>query len=85
MNRDDLLRIYHFGGSGSSPTPPPAVPSEDSPEMKQAAREAAEREALLARKKKGRQSTILTSPMGLLDNPTLGLGTLLSGKTKLGQ
>jgi len=80
------LSLMCFGGGGSyTPTPPPEVPTEDSPEMKAAAEKAAKDEKDLARKRKGRRSTILTSGLGLEGDPTTRSGQLMGGKTKLGQ
>lgn len=75
------LSIVLFGG-GYSPTPPPDVPGEDSPEIKAAAEEAAKKERELARKRKGRRSTILTSGPGVSGEPTTRYAQL---KGKLGQ
>lgn len=80
----DLLKVYEWGGGGSY-SMPVAPPAEESAEMKAAAEEARQRELALAKKKKGRLSTILTNPWGAEGSPQLGAGTLSGGKTKLGQ
>ena len=80
------LSLISFGGGGSyAPTPPPDVPTDDSPEVKMAAEEAAKKERDLARKRKGRSSTILTSGLGVSGEPTTKYGQLSGNKTKLGQ
>ncbi len=44
------LSVVCFGGGGNyAPTPPPDVPTDDSPEVKRAAEEAAKKERDLAR------------------------------------
>ncbi len=85
MNLIELSLICFGGGGGYMPTPPPAVLTEDSPDIKRAAEEAAKKERELARKRKGRRSTILTSGLGVAGEPTTQYGRLLGGKTKLGQ
>ena len=89
MIRDDLLRVYWFGGGGYSAPAPRTAPTEDSPEVKAAAEEAARQEMAAAGKRKGRLSTILTGSQGLTDQaptkrPTL-FGQVLSGSRELGQ
>ena len=80
------LSVVCFGGGGNyAPTPPPDVPTDDSPEVKRAAEEAAKKERDLARNRKGRSSTILTSGLGVSGEPTTKYGQLTGGKSKLGQ
>jgi len=81
----ELSLVLFGGGGGYNPVPPPAVPTEDSQEIKAAAEEAAKNERELARKRKGRRSTILTSGLGLAGDPITSYGRLVGGKTKLGQ
>lgn len=84
MNLLQLSFIGFVGGGGYTPTAPPQVPKEDSPEMKAAAEEAARKERELARKRKGRRSTIKTTALGLKDDPMTRYAHL-TGKTKLGE
>ena len=56
------------------PTPPPPVPEEMSSEEKEAIAQA---QAAIERKRKGRQSTILTSPLGVQEDEESQLQTLL--------
>ena len=74
------LGLICFGGGGSAPAPPPIVYPDD-PSIKREAEEAAKKERELARKRKGRRSTIMTSGMGLKNDPETGGGRL---KEKLG-
>lgn len=85
MNLIELSLICFGGGSSYQGTSPPDVPTEDSPEIKAAAEEAAKKEKELARKRKGRRSTILTSGLGVSGDPITSYGQLTGGKTKLGQ
>ena len=85
MNLIELSLVCFGGGSSYTPTPPPDVPEEDSPEAKAAKKEAADKEKALARKRKGRRSTILTSGLGVTGDPITSYGQLTGGKTKLGQ
>ena len=57
-----------------APAPPPAVPEEIAPEEKEAI---AQEQAAIERKRKGRQSTILTSPLGVQEDEESQLQTLL--------
>jgi len=79
------MSLVCFGGGGYTPPPPPAVPTEDDPAVKAAAEDAAKKEKDLARKRKGRRSTILTSGLGLSGEASTKYGQLTGGKTKLGQ
>lgn len=65
--------IVSFGGSTPSVAPAPEAPKVTDPEVEDAKRK--ERE--LARRRRGRMSTMLTGPSGLSEQPT--------GKTLLGQ
>ena len=56
------------------PTPPPPVPEEMSSEETEAI---AQEQAAIERKRKGRQSTILTSPLGIQEDEESKLETLL--------
>ena len=56
------------------PTPPPPVPEEMSSEETEAIAQA---QAAIERKRKGRQSTILTSPLGIQEDEESQLQTLL--------
>ena len=56
------------------PTPPPPVPEEMSSEEKEAI---AIEQAAVERRRKGRQSTILTSPLGVQEDEESQLQTLL--------
>ena len=56
------------------PTPPPPVPEEMSSEEKEAI---AQSQAAVERKRKGRRSTILTSPLGIQEDEESQLQTLL--------
>ena len=85
MNILDLTLILFGGGSTYAPPPPPEVPTEDSPEVKAAAEEAAKNERELARKRKGRASTRKTGGLGLLGDPIVNYGKLIGGKTRLGE
>jgi hypothetical protein len=67
----------------SMPAPPPAVkPLPEMPdptiEENEAAQEAMEKEKKIAKKKKGRASTILTSQQGLIEDANVVKPTLLS-------
>ena len=84
MNLIELSTVL-FGGGSYQPTPPPAVPGEDDPAVKAAKEAAAQKERDLARKRKGRRSTIMTSGLGLSGSPNTQYGQLTGGKTKLGQ
>ena len=57
-----------------APEPPPAVPEEISPEEKEAI---AKEQAAVERRRKGRQSTILTTPLGIQEDEESQLETLL--------
>lgn len=86
MDPNDLLRIFFFNSGGSYRVPAaPAVPTEDSPEMKQAAAEAAAKEKERLRKAKGRQSTILTGGQGVTVTPALKSGYLTGLRETLGE
>lgn len=61
------------GGSPAPPPPPPPAPKVEDP----AVQEAIEKERLLHRKRKGRQSTILTSVIGELKSQESDKKTLL--------
>ena len=56
------------------PEPPPAVPEEISTEEKEAI---AKEQAAVERRRKGRKSTILTSPLGIQESEEEKLETLL--------
>jgi len=84
MNLIHLSTVLFGGGSSYTPTPPPDVPGEDSPEVKAAAEEAAKEEQQLARNRKGRRSTILTSGLGLGGAPSTKYAQLTGSKSKLG-
>ena len=56
------------------PTPPPPVPEEISSEDKEAI---AKEQAAVERKRRGRKSTILTSPLGVQESEESKLKTLL--------
>ena len=56
------------------PTPPPPVPEEIAPEEKEAI---AKEQAAVERKRRGRKSTILTSPLGVQEDEESKLQTLL--------
>ena len=67
--------MVSFGGGGS---PPPVAPAAEPPKVDDpAVAEAKRKERELARRRRGRMSTILTGPSGLSDEP--------AGKTLLGQ
>ena len=55
-----MLGLFSFGGSPSV-TPTPDPPKKEDPEVE----EAKKKERELARRRKGRSSTILTGPQGL--------------------
>ena len=57
-----------------APEPPPAVPEEIAPEEKEAI---AKEQAAVERKRRGRKSTILTSPLGVQEDEDSKLETLL--------
>ena len=57
-----------------APEPPPAVPEEIAPEEKE---DIAKEQAAVERKRKGRKSTILTSPLGIQEDEDSKLQTLL--------
>ncbi|MDH3885449.1 MAG: hypothetical protein OET63_14615 [Desulfobacterales bacterium] len=57
-----------------APAPPPAVPEEIAPEEKEAI---AKEQAAVERKRRGRKSTILTSPLGVQEDEESKLQTLL--------
>ena len=57
-----------------APEPPPAVPEEISAEEKEAI---AKEQAAVERRRKGRQSTILTTPLGIQEDEESQLETLL--------
>ncbi len=57
-----------------TPAPPPAVPEEIAPEEKEAI---AKEQAAVERKRRGRKSTILTSPLGVQEDEESKLQTLL--------
>tara|TARA_R100000734_G_C3201690_1_gene20267 strand:- start:244 stop:474 length:231 start_codon:yes stop_codon:yes gene_type:complete len=57
-----------------APEPPPAVPEEISAEEKEAI---AKEQAAVERKRRGRKSTILTSPLGVQESKEEQLETLL--------
>ena len=57
-----------------APEPPPAVPEEMAPEEKE---EIAKEQASVERKRRGRKSTILTSPLGIQEDEESKLKTLL--------
>jgi len=84
MNLIEASLILFGGGSSYTPTPPPDVPGEDSPEIKAEKEAAAKKERELARKRKGRRSTILTSGLGVPGSPLTQSGNL-TGKSKLGE
>ena len=77
------LSLVCFGGGGApNVIPPPAVASESDPEVQMAAQDAAEKAKAAERKRKGRASTILTTPEGLGSSgssSSMGLRTLLGG------
>ena len=56
------------------PPPPPPVPEEMAPEEKE---DIAKEQASVERKRKGRKSTILTSPLGVQEDEESKLETLL--------
>jgi hypothetical protein len=56
------------------PEPPPAVPEEISAEEKE---EIVKEQAAVERKRRGRKSTILTSPLGIQESEEEKLETLL--------
>jgi len=125
MNRDDLLRIYYFGGGAPSFQNPnthketvtkwsrydeggtfrtvTARPSDltgweeykelvdvenpaaDSAATKAASEDAARKEADLARKRKGRMASILTSGQGVPGSPKVNQPTLLGTKKLTGE
>jgi hypothetical protein len=57
-----------------APEPPPVVPQEIEPEVKE---EIVKEQAAVERKRKGRKSTILTSPLGIQESEEEQLETLL--------
>ena len=57
-----------------APEPPPAVPEEISAEEKEVI---AKEQAAVERRRRGRKSTILTSPLGIQENEETKLKTLL--------
>ena len=57
-----------------APEPPPAVPEEIAPEEKE---DIAKEQAAVERKRRGRKSTILTSPLGIQEDEDSKLETLL--------
>ena len=57
-----------------APEPPPAVSEEMAPEEKEAI---AKEQAAVERRRKGRKSTILTSPLGVQEDEDSKLETLL--------
>jgi hypothetical protein len=59
------------------PEPPPAVPEEISTEEKEAI---AKEQARIKRNRKGRKSTILTTPLGIQEDEESQLETLLGKK-----
>ncbi len=85
MRKNDLLRIFFFKSGGFSTPTPPTVPTEDSPEMKAAAADAAAKEAERLRKAKGRQSTILTGGRGVVSPPSLKSTYLTGLRQTLGE
>jgi len=85
MNLIELSLVCFSGGSTSQFVPPPDVPGDDDPEVIARKKEEADKQRSLARKRKGRRSTILTSGLGLQGSPNTQYGSLYGGKTKLGQ
>ena len=83
-SRDDLgSRVRFFGGGGSTPKPPPPPPP---PPLgpTQAELEAAAKQQLLARQRRGRRSTILAGQLGdpgQRGDPLGGQATVLGGTT----
>lgn len=57
-----------------APPPPPPVPEEIEPEVKE---DIAKEQAAVERRRRGRKSTILTSPLGIQDSEEEKLQTLL--------
>lgn len=79
----DLLKLslIAFGSSAPSPPPPPPVVNEEDPAAIAAAEDAKKTAKEVARKRKGRSSTILTKPGGLTGEAGVSSGSL---KTRLG-
>ena len=81
-----FMTVLFGGGSSYQPPPPPPVADEEDPVVEAEKEAAADKERDLARKRKGRRSTILTSGLGLLGAPPkTGGGRLTGGKTRLGE
>ena len=57
-----------------APPPPPPVPEEIEPEVKE---DIAKEQAAVERRRRGRKSTILTSPLGIQESEEEKLQTLL--------
>ena len=57
-----------------APPPPPPVPEEIEPEVKE---DIAKEQAAVERRRRGRKSTILTTPLGIQDSEEEKLQTLL--------
>tara|TARA_E500000081_G_C5849343_1_gene225624 strand:+ start:130 stop:369 length:240 start_codon:yes stop_codon:yes gene_type:complete len=57
-----------------APPPPPPVPEEIEPEVKE---DIAKEQAAVERRRRGRKSTILTSPLGVQEDEESKLETLL--------
>ena len=57
-----------------APPPPPPVPEEIEPEVKE---DIAKEQAAVERRRRGRKSTILTTPLGIQDSEEEKLETLL--------
>ena len=57
-----------------APPPPPPVPEEIEPEVKE---DIAKEQAAVERRRRGRKSTILTSPLGIQESEEEKLETLL--------
>ena len=73
------LSLVCFGGGAVSPPPPPDVLGDDDPSVKAEKEAAAKKERELARKRKGRRSTILTSGLGVPGSPLTSQGQIQGG------